>query len=790
MKLRLSSKLILSIVLIEMLMLTALVWNSVRLISTSHSDVLIFNLTSESDLLANLLAPGLAVNDRAIVLDALSLMKKNKNIVYAEVSDIDGNRMASFGEIPKSILFDETLNDALDNGVFDVYKPIELYQQALGSLTFGYSVEYVEKLIDKTRLQNTLIASLELILSIVVTLIVGYFLTRNLRKLEFAAIALTRGELDHRIDLNSQDEIGDLARSFNQLSTHLEETQFELYEEHDALEKQTKQLGGLLNGINAIILEAETDTLNFTYVSSEAETLLGYPISIWSEKDFLINHIYPEDLERFQREYAAVSRAPGTFTIDFRFIHQDGSLIEIRDISTFDIDDAGDLVCRSIFLDVTDQKKNEQRIVYLANHDVLTGLYNRHRFQQELEKIVEYGHRYEQSGALVFVDLDQFKYINDTMGHQAGDEFLIRIAESLSSNLRVVDVLGRLGGDEFGIILPNTNKDQVEIIVKKLMRGLIASSESYKNDDMSVTASFGVVIFPEQGIVPGNLLAKADAAMYSAKDKGRNTCHFYDESDKQLQQMHEKLEWEQRIREALEDDLFVLHFQPIFDLVSRQVVHYEVLLRLQDGENKLIAPGAFLGIAERFGMIRDIDRWVLQKAIQVQAKSMEEEKPVSLAINISGRHFGDFQVLDWIKSYIKKTGADPSRLIFEITETAAVENITQARFFTDALHDLGCKIALDDFGIGFSSFHYLKHLPVDIVKLDGSFVRNLGYDEFDKVFVKSMSDMAKSLNIKSVAEFVEREETIAILNKLGVDMGQGYHLARPSADFYTVDSAT
>jgi len=202
-----------------------------------------------------------------------------------------------------------------------------------------------------------------------------------------------------------------------------------------------------------------------------------------------------------------------------------------------------------------------------------------------------------------------------------------------------------------------------------------------------------------------------------------------------------------------------------------------------NAEDGLIMPSTFLDIAERFGLIREIDHWVLKKAIQVQANSVKNQNTVSLAINISGRHFGDPQVLEWIRTYIKDSAADPEKLIFEITETAAVENTEQARYFTNELHKLGCKIALDDFGIGFSSFHYLKHMPVDIVKLDGSFVKNLGSDDFDRIFVKTMSDMASGLKIKCVAEFVEREEVVEILNELGVEMGQGFHLARPAENF-------
>jgi len=782
-KLRLSSKLVLSIVVIEAVMLSVLVWNSVRLISTSHGDVLTYNLNSEASLLANLLAPGLAVEDGAIVDDALSLIKKNKNITYARVTDESGDPVAYFGNVPVEPSLDNSFEDARLSGTYDIQKPILLFEQNLGELSLGYSVAYVEELITKTRLQNTLIASGELILSIIMTLIVGYLLTQSLRKLEAGATALARDELEHRIDLDSQDEMGDLARSFNSLASHLVRTRRELFEEHNILEKQTEHLRSLLNGIDAVILEIDPVNMSIKYVSDEAEKLLGYPVEDWYQQRFLLNKIHPDDKTQFKDKFELSVEGQESSVIDFRLMHYNDLAIDVRSITTTDTEVTGEKISRCILLDITEQKKNEERIVYLADHDSLTGLFNRHRFQLELERAVEYAHRFGSSGALMFIDLDQFKYINDTLGHQIGDKFLKQTADRLSAGIRKVDVLGRLGGDEFGIILPRTSKEDAQIIADKILTnlvdGLLGSDSA---GDTTVTASIGIVMFPEQGDVPDNLLAMADTAMYSAKDRGRNTYRFYDDKDQHIKSMQEKLQWENKIRSALDEDNFVLHFQPIFDLQSRCVIHYEALLRMKDKDG-LIMPSTFLDIAERFGLIREIDHWVLKKSIQVQAKSIEDNRPVSLAINISGRHFGDPKVLEWIRAYINDSGADPEKLIFEITETAAVENTEQARYFTNELHKLGCKIALDDFGIGFSSFHYLKHMPVDLVKLDGSFVRNLGSDDFDRVFVKAMSDMASGLKIKCIAEFVEREEVVEILKELNVEMGQGFHLARPAEKF-------
>lgn len=779
MRIRLSTKLIASVLLIEVVMLSVLVWNSVRLIGSSHAEVLERHIRDQITLLSNLLAPGLAASDRAILHDSLSLLQRQQRIVYAEVRDIYGNEMAHIGTVPTHDNRDLSFADATDDGVFDAVSAISLAGQPLGDLRVGYSIAEVEKLVEQTRWQNATIAGVEILLSVTVTLLLGLLLTRSLRTLEQGAAALTRDELHHRINLDSQDEMGDLARSFNALAEHLDVTRTALAEEHQALTRESQRLKTLLDGVDAVIVEADPLHMCIRYASAEAEHLLGYPVADWHEPDFLLRQVHPQDLPELCERIAAHTETASSFTKDFRMFHRDGRQIWVRSINALEPGPDGEMLCRGLLLDITEQKRTEERIVYLADHDALTGLYNRRRFQDELEHAVDYALRFEQEGALMFIDLDQFKYINDTLGHQSGDEYLHGIARRLGGHLRKVDTLGRLGGDEFGVILPNTDRAQAEAVAASLLRLLASPDLGPEQLDTPVSASIGIVTFPTHGATAGQLLAMADAAMYRAKDSGRNGYHVFQDDDQTLLRMQAKLEWEQRIRNALEHDQFVLHFQPVYHLDSREVGHYEVLLRMADGDG-LILPGAFLDVAERFGMIRRIDQWVLQHAIAAQGASQRDPHPLTLAINLSGRHFGNPEVLDWIRDAITAGGADPSRLIFEVTETAAVENIQEASGFVDALHRMGCRIALDDFGVGFSSFHYLKHLPVDMIKLDGSFVRNLAREGFDRVFVKAMADMARGLGIVSVAEFVENEEVIGMLREMGVLMGQGFHLAHPA----------
>lgn len=784
MQVRLSTRLILGVVLIEIVMLSILVWNSVRLISSSHAERMEYQVRQDSQLLANTLAPGLAASDRAVLLDVLSLLDEDA-FVYVAVYDLDANRLAERGQVPAARQLDLNFAQAKVDGVYDSEAAIDLAGQPLGSVRVGVSLEQIEKLIAATRFQNTSIAFVEILLSITVTLLLAVVVTRHLRKLEAGAAALTRGELDHRIDIRSTDEIGDVARSFNDLAEHLLLTQAELEKEHLSLEQKTLHLQALIDSVDATILEADLEYCSVHYVSREGESLLGYPLEDWMAPGFLKAHIHPEDFQQMRGQIENHRQQLDSFSHDIRMVRADGSTVWVRNISTVIRQEGGSL-CRGLLLDVSAQKQNEERILFLAEHDSLTGLFNRHRFQMELERALAYVARFQQSAALMFIDLDQFKYINDTLGHQVGDDYLCLVAQRLVESLRKVDVLGRLGGDEFGVILQNSTRDQAIVAATKLLEHLAADDNT--GDTPSISASIGVVVFSDDERSPHELLAMADAAMYRAKDSGRNCFHVYEADDDSLVVMQSKLHWEQKIRNALANDLFELHYQPITQLQDRKISHYEVLLRMKDDDGSLIPPGHFLDIAERFGLIAEIDRWVLRNAIKAQGEFQQEGSLRKLAINLSGRHFGRSEIFDWIRSCLDEFSADPSNLVFEITETAAVDNIEKAVVFTEDLRKLGCGIALDDFGVGFSSFHYLKHLHVDIIKLDGSFVRGIADDRFDRIFVKSMSDMARALNIVTVAEFVENEDVVSVLRDMGVDMGQGFHLGRPHPDIASFDA--
>lgn len=780
MRIRLSTRLVLSVIVIEVVMLSILVWNSARLINTSHIDLLEYNVDKRSVLIANILAPALATRDIALIQDALDQFASDPQVSYTKVYDTAGNHMGRVGadiETAKDHLF--SMQTAKATGIYHIEKGIELYGQKLGSVRIGYSIAYVEKLTRKTITQNALIAITEILLSILVASFIGYLFTKSLRKLEQGTRALSRDELDYRINLDSNDEVGELARSFNYLADHLSQTRKELLEEKKQLVQQKSDMQTLLDGVNAVlVLLSDMNNCRFSYVSREAENLLGYSSEEWLSEDFLQRVVHADDFKKIIELKNQISNGPGEFTIDCRMRHKNQTFVDVRGIYKIS-DDLEGLVCRGVLLDVTEQKQNEKRIIYLADHDPLTGLLNRRRFQEELETAINYSDRLKQSGALLFIDLDQFKYINDSKGHHIGDGYLCSVANLLSSKLRKVDTIGRLGGDEFAVILPNITRADTEKMAQSLLQQLSQNVFQVDNVRANVTASIGVAMYPEHATDASLLLAMADAAMYCAKDSGRNKFAVYTENDGQLLSMQSKVQWEQKIRDALENDLFVLHYQPIVELVSGEVSHYELLLRIRDG-NELIYPNNFIDVAERFGLIFEIDKWVIRRAINMQSQSEQRNQPLKLALNLSGRNLGNRNLLQLIRHEINSSRADPGKLIFEITETAAIDNFDQATQFIQALHDMGCKLALDDFGVGYSSFHYLKHMNVDMLKIDGAFVNALDQDAFDRVFVQSICEMAKGLNISCIAEFVENENVYRMLQQIGVTYGQGYYLGRPS----------
>ncbi|MEO5702877.1 MAG: EAL domain-containing protein [Gammaproteobacteria bacterium] len=441
-----------------------------------------------------------------------------------------------------------------------------------------------------------------------------------------------------------------------------------------------------------------------------------------------------------------------------------------------------------VYEDITRERQTAEQLNYLAEHDSLTGLYNRHRFQDDLERAIVGAERGNSSIALLFFDLDGFKHVNDTFGHGAGDTILIRVANEMSTLVRRNEILGRLGGDEFAILAAGVTVDQAEALAERIIHAVGQISFCLGEKTVSLTASVGIAISPQHATAAEELIAHADTAMYRAKEAGKNTWRVYSQDLDNAHQIVSHLLWNDRITHALENNLLRLHFQGIYHARDSSLCYLEVLVRMVDEENieQLIMPDRFIPFAEKSGKILEIDRWVIHETIALLASS---DNILPLAVNLSGRSFDDPSLSHYIHAQLQHYKVAANRLHIELTETAAISDLQDAQRLIEALHRIGCTVSLDDFGAGFSSFTYLRHLEADILKIDGSFIRNLPNDSDNQVFVKALVDIAHGLDKITVAEFVDSAETLEILQRFGIDMVQGYYLDVPRADHWAIKQA-
>jgi len=438
-----------------------------------------------------------------------------------------------------------------------------------------------------------------------------------------------------------------------------------------------------------------------------------------------------------------------------------------------------------IFRDVTETRALANQLSHQATHDTLTGLVNRREFEIRLDHAFVNVRADNINYALCFIDLDQFKLINDTCGHNAGDELLRQISTVLQQNVRRSDTLARLGGDEFGVLLEACSLEKAEQIANTILKSINDFRFSWKGQTFDVGASIGVS--PITGLTANisELLSAADTACYLAKDKGRNQIHVYHPDDQELEKHRGEVQWVQHINEALEENDFILYYQPIVSLNDGDAScnHYEILLRMINDIGDLIPPMAFIPAAERYKLMPQVDKWVIHNAL-LEIKHLTEKGMASLGscvftVNISGQSVTDRGFADFILEEFDHHKLSPSIICIEITETAAIANMSSAIDFIKKLKQAGCHFALDDFGSGLSSFSYLKNMPVDYLKIDGSFVRDICDDKTDHAFIESITQIAHVMNIKTIAEFVENNDIFNELKNIGVDYAQGFHISMP-----------
>jgi len=569
------------------------------------------------------------------------------------------------------------------------------------------------------------------------------------------------------------------------------QAEFLLLEEKERFQTTLESIG------DAVI--ATDNECNVTYMNPVAEALTG-----WREARaigqplervfFIINEMTGETAKNPARRCIEEGRILGLAN-HTGLLHKDGHTISIEDSAAPIRQTNGNIIgAVLVFHDVTEERSMAKELEFHANYDALTGLVNRRQFEQKLKEAMVTVRETHHDYALLYLDLDQFKLINDTCGHSAGDELLQVLVGLVKPRMRGSDLLARLGGDEFGILLANCPANKALDIANEVRE--IIEEFRYAHGDVifNLGVSIGVVnLMDVWDIKAVDPLKLADTACYAAKDAGRNRVHVYKVNDVEFELRQGEMSWVSRITHALDHHRFVLYCQPIMPLVATNKAGIEILVRmLGEKTGDIIAPGAFLPAAERYDLMDKIDRWVVEQTLTYFQQHNDCLDSLGYcSINLSGRSIGSEDFLRFLQAMFIKTKVPYNKIAFEVTETAAIQNLSFANTFMAQMQSLGCEFFLDDFGAGMSSFAYLKQLPVQKLKIDGLFVRDIHDDAIDHAMVKSINDVGHAVGMQTIAEFVENDEILRLLKGLGVDYVQGYRISKPLAlNDFDVDSLT
>ncbi|MGI9287507.1 MAG: EAL domain-containing protein [Pseudomonadales bacterium] len=552
----------------------------------------------------------------------------------------------------------------------------------------------------------------------------------------------------------------------------------------DKLHEEKERLRLTLESIGDAVITTDANGM-VDYINPIAEKLIAYPLA--EAVDQPITRVFPIINEHDRQPCPnPVSRCLkdgkvvglGNHTI---LINRSGDEYSIKDSAApIRGRDGKALGVIMVFSDVTEQRRISKQIAYQASHDPLTELVNRREFDVRLQRAFNRAKENSSVHALCYLDLDQFKVVNDTCGHVAGDELLRQIANVLYQHIRARDTLARLGGDEFGILMENCTFEQAHRIAEALRQAVGQYRFVWEDKIFNVGASLGVVAITESDKSAGDLLMKADTACYAAKREGRNRTHVYQNDGAELSETEGEMQWVSRINHALENDRFHIYFQPIRSLKGYAGFHYELLIRMKEKNGEIIVPGTFMPAAERYALTTKIDCYVIQRVFRwLNSHPKHFDQLYQCAINLSGLSLGSQEVLTEILEQFGENDIPPDKICLEITETAAIANLSHTNQFMEELRSQGCRFALDDFGSGLSSFAYLKNLPVDYLKIDGGFVKNILKDATDQAMVKSINEIGHVMGKQTIAEFAEDDEIIGCLSEIGVDFVQGFGVGRP-----------
>ncbi|WP_243652978.1 bifunctional diguanylate cyclase/phosphodiesterase [Tumebacillus sp. BK434] len=541
----------------------------------------------------------------------------------------------------------------------------------------------------------------------------------------------------------------------------------------------TQKYQDLLETIEAVVWEGNPETFQYLFISPQSLKILGYtPEKLISDHAFWQSKVHPDDFEMMMSYCKQEVAAGRNHEIEYRMIAADGRTVWLKDYVTVVQENGVVTGCRGIMVDITARKLAEERLEHIAYYDVLTSLPNRTLFEDRLHLEMARSRRHSQKLAVLLLDIDRFKYINDTLGHGLGDELIRAVAERLQTCVREGDTVSRIGGDEFTLILPDLRSPQAAVAVAQMILQKMTAPFVIAQTELYATCSIGISFFPDDGTDLQALMKNAESAMYRAKERGRNSYQLYTTS--MNEDAMQKLSLERYLRKALGLDEFVLFYQPQVNVQSGEIFGVEALLRWKHPILGMVSPATFIPLAEETGLIVPIGEWVLKTACaQVKRWHAAGYPQLTVAVNLSARQFQQEDLVEMVERVLEETGVEPQFLELEITESVTMHNVERAIVILHELTNLGIRISLDDFGTGYSSLSYLKHFPIHTLKIDQTFVRDITTDADDAAIATSVIALAHSLNLQVVAEGVETEEHLRYLAAQGCTSMQGYHFSRP-----------
>jgi len=713
----------------------------------------------------------------------VSIMDTKGTILFHNNPDLQGTRMKN----PELIKASRDLESKMvsyteNNNLFYSYilPVIDHKQRHVGTIQLGLPVNTIS---GRIYLITGEIAGLSLLIffiaTVLISLILSHWVTKPLIKLDNAAleIAAHGPEAFKEIDINSRDEIGRLASSFTRMTDQLNKSMVS----RAYVENIISSMSDTLLVIDTSYTIQKVNEATCSLLNYSAEELTGQPVDIIfynPDDNPFQGRMLPKIVKENQiKNYEVTYRTKGGEKVPV--------LLSCSAMKTED-NSLKYIVCTA--KDISELKKADERLKiqalkmeHLAKHDLLTGLPNRYYFEEQTRELINNIGITHQEHALLFLDLDKFKVINDTCGHLAGDQLLREVSSLFKEVIRETDVVARIGGDEFGIILKDISISLACEIAERIYKTVKEYRFIWEERVFSIGVSIGLTKIDSTHKRFEDLLSTADKCCYIAKEKGGNRYYLFSEDDQDLSQHNVEVKWLPTITQAIQENQFQLYYQPIVAASTELPFSwYEILLRMLDSNGRLIMPGSFLPAAERYNMMPTIDRWVISHFFSIYNKHFSgKSQKILFNLNISGASINDETFRSFIKTELEKYNVPADRVCFELTESIAFSNLYKTNHFIQQLRELGCRFALDDFGSGFSSFEYLKYLPVDYIKIDGSFIKNIASSQLDTSLVSAINQIAQTLNLLSIAEYVESEEIYYKLKEIGIDYAQGYWVGKP-----------